>query len=157
MARPLRPEVERGFWHAWNRGNERRNIVRSDRDRRMFLALLAETVRRFSWHLHDFVLSTKGVGVEDPTVALDGAAEVVEEPEPVLVVAKDVLTFIATRGDVPQGTGVFESKLTCHNETEAPSEKDGRQPRRRKRPKTSSEWKQNPLGMETRQGWIHQE
>ena len=54
MARPLRPEVDHGFWHAYNRGNERRNIVRSDRDRQKFVDLLAETVRRFGWHLLAF-------------------------------------------------------------------------------------------------------
>ena len=58
MARPLRPEVEHGFWHAWNRGNERRNIVRSNADRTMFLELLAETVRRYGWRLHHWVLMT---------------------------------------------------------------------------------------------------
>jgi REP element-mobilizing transposase RayT len=58
MARPLRPEVENGFWHVWNRGNEQRDIVRSDSDREMFLELLAETVRRYRWRLHDFILLT---------------------------------------------------------------------------------------------------
>ena len=58
MARPLRPEVDNGFWHAWNRGNEKHDIVRSDEDRIRFRELLAETVRRFGWNLISWVLMT---------------------------------------------------------------------------------------------------
>jgi uncharacterized protein YjdB/REP element-mobilizing transposase RayT len=58
MARPLRPEVDNDFWHAWNRGNEKRDIFRSDADRIRFRELLAETVRRFGWNLISWVLMT---------------------------------------------------------------------------------------------------
>ena len=72
MARPLRPEVEHGFWHAYNRGNEQRDIVRSDRDRLKFVELLAETVRRFGWRLHEWTLMTNHfhLTVEASTKAL---------------------------------------------------------------------------------------
>ena len=42
MARPLRLEHPGAVWHITSRGNERRNIVRSDRDRRCFVDLLAD-------------------------------------------------------------------------------------------------------------------
>jgi hypothetical protein len=37
MARPLRLEHEGAFWHVTSRGNERKNIFRSDADRLLFL------------------------------------------------------------------------------------------------------------------------
>ncbi len=58
MARPLRPEVDNGFWHVWNRGNEKQDIFRSDADRIRFRQLLAETVRRFRWNLISWVWMT---------------------------------------------------------------------------------------------------
>ena len=61
------------------------------------------------------------VGVKEPAKAIDGAAKVVEELDPVLVVEKDGLLSVASGGDVPQGAGELESKRSCHNETEAPS------------------------------------
>lgn len=39
-----------------SRGNERRAIFRDDRDRKVFLAMLARTVELFSWRLHAYVL-----------------------------------------------------------------------------------------------------
>lgn len=56
MARPLRLEHQGAAWHITARGNERRNIFRSDADRRMFLALLAVAVKRFRWSLRSWVL-----------------------------------------------------------------------------------------------------
>ena len=81
MARPLRPEVDHGFWHAYNRGNERRNIVRSDRDRQKFVDLLAETVRLFGWRLHDFAMLSNHfhLNVEASTLVVAKAAGVDDE------------------------------------------------------------------------------
>lgn len=56
MARPLRLEHAGALWHVTCRGNERRTIFRDDRDRRLFLALLAEVVELFAWRLHAYVL-----------------------------------------------------------------------------------------------------
>ncbi len=42
--------------HVTARGNERRRIFRSDADRRKFLELLGEAVRRFAWSLTGWVL-----------------------------------------------------------------------------------------------------
>ena len=56
MARPLRLEHEGALWHVTSRGNERKNIFRSDADRLLFLALLAEAVKRFRWVVHVYTL-----------------------------------------------------------------------------------------------------
>ena len=56
MARPLRIERPGGWYHLTNRGIERRSIFADDRDRRRFLALLAETVPMFAWTLHAYIL-----------------------------------------------------------------------------------------------------
>ena len=56
MARPLRLEHGGALWHVTSRGNERHAIFRDDRDRRLFLAVLAEAVDLFTWRLHAYVL-----------------------------------------------------------------------------------------------------
>jgi REP element-mobilizing transposase RayT len=49
--------VRPGAWyHITGRGNERKTIYRSERDRQRFLELLAETVELFRLRLHAFVL-----------------------------------------------------------------------------------------------------
>ena len=58
MSRPLRLEFEGAFWHVTSRGNERKDIFREDRDRLLFLSLLAAAVKRFRWHLHAYCLMT---------------------------------------------------------------------------------------------------
>jgi putative transposase len=58
MARPLRPEHPGAVWHVWNRGVNRNDIVFDDGDRALFVALLAEAVRRFHWAIHQFTLMT---------------------------------------------------------------------------------------------------
>src|ERR1044071_6521420 len=56
MARPLRI-VRPGCWyHITSRGNDRKTIYRSERDRRHFLELLARMVELFRLRLHAFVL-----------------------------------------------------------------------------------------------------
>ena len=56
MARPLRIERLGAWYHLTGRGNERRAIFRSDRDREHFCELLAEMVERFRVRLHAYVL-----------------------------------------------------------------------------------------------------
>src|SRR5205085_837556 len=52
------PRIERpdGWYHVTARGNERKAIFRSDRDRNHFCELLAEQVERFGVVLHAYVL-----------------------------------------------------------------------------------------------------
>jgi len=56
MARQIRIQYPGAVHHVTSRGNERRNIFRSDADRRKFLELLAEAVTRFAWCLTGWVL-----------------------------------------------------------------------------------------------------
>ena len=56
MARPLRLEYEGALHHVMSRGNERRRIVRDDRDRQRRLDWLRRTVETYGWRLHAFVL-----------------------------------------------------------------------------------------------------
>ena len=58
MARPLRLEFENALYHITSRGNERRSIFRSDRDRKTFLAFLGQTAQRFGWSITAYVLTT---------------------------------------------------------------------------------------------------
>ena len=55
MARPLRIEKLGGWYHVTARGNERKAIFHDDADRRHFLEIVAEMVRRFQLRLHCFV------------------------------------------------------------------------------------------------------
>ena len=48
MARPLRVEFAGAWYHVIARGDERRAIFRSERDRERFLELLAEAATRFA-------------------------------------------------------------------------------------------------------------
>ena len=56
MARPLRIEMAGGWYHLTARGNERRAIFRDEADRRHWLALVEEWVRRFGVRVHAYVL-----------------------------------------------------------------------------------------------------
>ncbi|HYK03654.1 MAG TPA: transposase [Thermoanaerobaculia bacterium] len=58
MARPLRLDLAGALHHVTSRGNERRNIFRSNRDREAFLQLLADAVKRFRWSVTAWVLMT---------------------------------------------------------------------------------------------------
>ena len=72
MARPLRLEHSGAIWHVHNRGVEKRDIFRGDEDRLLFLALLAEAVRRFRWVIHQYSLMTNHFHI------------IIETPEPTL-------------------------------------------------------------------------
>jgi putative transposase len=56
MARPLRIEFAGALYHVSSRGNERRSIFRSDRDRKAFLGFLASAADRFGWSITAWVL-----------------------------------------------------------------------------------------------------
>lgn len=56
MARPLRIEFPGAVHHVTTRGNARANIFDDDDDRRIFLAILGQTVRRFNWICHAWCL-----------------------------------------------------------------------------------------------------
>src|SRR5215217_7422686 len=58
MARPLRIEFAGALYHVTSRGNERRSIFRTDRDRRTFLTLLEQAAKRFRWSVTAYVLMT---------------------------------------------------------------------------------------------------
>ena len=48
MARPLRIEYEDAYYHITTRGNEQKNIFKSDRDREKFLDYLESATERYS-------------------------------------------------------------------------------------------------------------
>lgn len=50
MARPLREELAGGIFHVYARGNRGQPIYFDDADRKMYLAMLACTVRHQRWH-----------------------------------------------------------------------------------------------------------
>ncbi len=56
MARPLRIEYPGAVYHVTARGNARRDIFRGDQDRKDFLHILSETVKRYHWLCHAFCL-----------------------------------------------------------------------------------------------------
>ncbi len=56
MARPLRLDFDGAWHHVTNRGAQRRLIYLDDDDRRLFLALLAEAVKRHRLELHAYCL-----------------------------------------------------------------------------------------------------
>jgi putative transposase len=58
LARPLRLEYPGAIWHVTQRGNERKDIYRSDLDRRRFLELLVRSIEIYQWIVHAFVLMT---------------------------------------------------------------------------------------------------
>lgn len=72
MARPLRLEHPGAIWHVTARGNGRCDIVRSDRDRTIFVTTLGEVVALSRWRLHAWVLMRNHYHL------------VVETPEPTL-------------------------------------------------------------------------
>ena len=77
MARPLRIEFPGALYHVMSRGNERRAIVRDDRDREKRLEWLRRTVEDYGWRLHAFVLMTNHdhLFVETPRPNLSAAMQ----------------------------------------------------------------------------------
>jgi REP element-mobilizing transposase RayT len=58
MARPLRIEFPDALFHITSRGNERRPIFRTIRDRQTFLLFLGMAAERFRWSVTAWVLMT---------------------------------------------------------------------------------------------------
>src|ERR1019366_3668191 len=58
MARPLRLEFADALYHITSRGNERRAIFRTNRDRKTFLTVLGAAALRFGWSVTAWVLMT---------------------------------------------------------------------------------------------------
>ncbi|HYI10356.1 MAG TPA: transposase [Thermoanaerobaculia bacterium] len=58
MARPLRIEYLNALHHVTSRGNDQRNIFRTDDDRRTFLLYLGQAAKRFGWSISAWVLMT---------------------------------------------------------------------------------------------------
>lgn len=56
MARPLRIEVAGALYHLTARGDGHDAICLDDRDRMMFLEVLASVIKRFGWWLHAYCL-----------------------------------------------------------------------------------------------------
>lgn len=56
MARPLRIEYPGAVYHVTSRGNARIDIYADDSDRQLFLAILAQVVKRFNWLCHAYCL-----------------------------------------------------------------------------------------------------
>ena len=54
MSRPLRLEFPGALYHITSRGDGREDIYRTDGDRRLFLAVLADVCERFNWWGHAY-------------------------------------------------------------------------------------------------------
>lgn len=70
VPRPLREEIAGGLFHVYARGNNKRQIYLDDRDRLVYLDLLARTVRQTGWHCLSYCLMDNHVHL------------VLETPEP---------------------------------------------------------------------------
>jgi putative transposase len=72
MARPLRLEHPGGVWHITSRGNERRDIFHTDRDRLRFLEFLSKAARRYNWTVYAYVLMSNHfhLVIETPEMTL---------------------------------------------------------------------------------------
>ena len=80
MARTLRPQHHGAVCHAYNRGVNCADIFFCDEDRLLFLALLAEAVRRFRWVIHQYTLMTNHfhLMIETPEPTLSRGMKFVE-------------------------------------------------------------------------------
>jgi len=56
MARPLRIQYEGAYYHIICRGDDRKVVFQDDRDRTEFMAILSESLKTYSVHLHCYVL-----------------------------------------------------------------------------------------------------
>ncbi|OPL10077.1 MAG: addiction module toxin RelE [Firmicutes bacterium ML8_F2] len=56
MARPLRIEYPGALYHIIARGNAGNNIYQDDQDRKTFLNVLAEVVKKCNWYCHAYCL-----------------------------------------------------------------------------------------------------
>jgi REP element-mobilizing transposase RayT len=56
MARPLRIEYSGAFYHITSRGNERKEVFKSQRDREKFLFYRGSTTERYGAIIHVYCL-----------------------------------------------------------------------------------------------------
>ena len=56
MARPLRIEYPGAFYHVTSRGNERKDVFRSGKDREKFLSYLESATTRYGARVHVYCL-----------------------------------------------------------------------------------------------------
>jgi len=61
MARPLRITYPGAFYHVTSRGNERKAVFKSQRDREKFLEYLESATYRYSAVIHSYCLGSLGV------------------------------------------------------------------------------------------------
>ena len=61
MARPLRMEYSGAFYHVTSRGNEQKDIFKSDLDREKFLSCLVSAGERYGAVFHAYCLMTNHV------------------------------------------------------------------------------------------------
>jgi len=75
MARPLRIEYPGAYYHVTSRGNERKAIFRTDKDRVRFLELLGRAVEQFHLRVHAYALMQNHYHllVETPRAGLNRA------------------------------------------------------------------------------------
>ena len=57
MARPLRIEYPGAFYHVTSRGNERKDVFKSQRDREKFIEYLASATERFTSNIKNITES----------------------------------------------------------------------------------------------------
>src|SRR5260370_14658698 len=81
MSRPLRLDFPAAIGHVTTRGNEKRDIVRDDDDRRRFVSLLAHTVVEQRWLLDAWVSMSNHYHllVETPEVGLSDGVQWLNE------------------------------------------------------------------------------
>jgi len=58
MSRPLRIEYPGAFYHVTSRGNEQKDIFKSDADREQFLFYLSASCARYGTIIHAYCLMT---------------------------------------------------------------------------------------------------
>jgi len=58
MARPLRIEYPGAFYHVTSRGNEKKDIFKTRRDREKFISYLQSSVERYGAQIHAYCLMT---------------------------------------------------------------------------------------------------
>jgi len=64
MARPLRIEFPGAIYHITSRGNARLPVFEDDHDRKRFLGILEEVVKRYNWLCHAYCLMDNHLLVE---------------------------------------------------------------------------------------------
>jgi len=56
MSRPLRIEFPGALYHVTSRGNARQDVYLCDKDKKLFLYIIAEVIKRYNWICHAYCL-----------------------------------------------------------------------------------------------------